>query len=379
MSILDETMPIGAPLETVTAYEAKSKQKTNLKSNLAEFGKGFVKSAGSSAINLTKTLEYARNPAQVLADKALGLKTPTERLLESKPAQKFQKELEPTNQMQKYGSYAETAAEFAIPVIVGSKVAKTYLTAKNALKLNPSELAKVNKRSLEWLSEKALRKGGQVGGGLTKTSWEMPKQLDELTKKFGTLFRSSNPLKNREAVRSEIGKISDDAEKLFEGNTRAMNFGQVKNRITDAVHKEVVGDSVYNSMDEKAQKRLVNNVVSKIQKFVKEGTNKGIYEARKEWRKNVKNLDGNLSEINSKTHRVLQNFIKDTLPPEKRVKYQKAMEDIAQLYDVDEILTAKAAAKVGKSVLKSVGKGVVKTAGGIGAIGTAGYLLNKLK
>lgn len=263
------------------------------------------------------------------------------------------------------------AAEKVIPFVekkISEQVVKKSIDkAKNALELSTEELAKVNKKNLQYLSQTGLRKVEQVGGFFKGKAFKMTKQVEDLANEFAPLLKSKDPSKNIANVIKEGENLDNISTQLVQANKKLMNLQTVKARLNDSI--KGLKDSVY-SMASKEQKRaLSNQVVDDFLSYVKEGSNAGLNEARKAWRAANAGTSGTLSKANEVVHKALQDMIEETLPEAFAKTYKLNRTQMAKLFDVQEILQAKRMNELGKSTWQKV-KGPLKNT----AIGAASAL-----
>jgi hypothetical protein len=276
--------------------------------------------------------------------------------------------LQPTNTAQKIGGAIETVAEFAVPITKLKKISDT----KNILKLNPAELKKVAGTSLDYLKEKALRKLPVPGGTFRTAEYSMPKQIDELTTEFKQIL--SNNLEKTRNNAEKLGKQYYDKNlQLFEGNTKAINTNELVKRFSKAISEDE--GTLYKTAFER--KETVSKAIKSFTKFVENGTNKGLEEARVKWRKSLAGQDGTLNKANEKMHAIIKDVVKGTLPEEKKKLYDLYKNKQAKLFDIQAIIDAKKAAKVGTSKLKEGLKKIGIAGGGVVAYEGIKKLFNK--
>lgn len=328
------------------------------------FGLGVAKSIGESALDLYKTAGFLTkiNPLsnrikEQVKKTDLGKKIISKgEEIEQKLITRAEKIIEPKTTAEKVGKIAGTIGQIATPTGLGTnayltttKTARQLSTAKKILSLSPKELKKISGTGLEFLKEKSLRKLPIKGGGFKTAEYSMPQQIEKLSSEFKDII-SSNLEKTRKNAEKLISNYGKKTLNLFSDNNPSINLNKLKISLKNAIKKDTstIYGSEFNEIADKAIKVFTSKVKSE--------TAKGLEDARLAWRFEKKKATGKLSNANEAIHKVLKNTIKELLPEEKRKLYDVYKQKQAKLFDIQDIIDAKKAAKIGTSKLKKAGK-----------------------
>lgn len=327
------------------------------RSPITDAGIGVLKGLGRTAVGLTKQAAGSFPPLGVT-----GL-SPTVQKKTGEVFAPIDKKLQPTNLPQKIGGYAETAAEILIPGSLLAKGVSKAKAIKNALTLNPAELKKLAGSGLQYLSKKEIMKQPTKGGFITEKTYEMPPKVRQLTDEFGDIL-TGNLEKDRVAAEKLGLQYKEKTLAMFEKSKKAINEKTVRARLKEALNQ----DKTTTYASEFERKDVTTKAIDNFMNKVKEGTNKGLEEARMAWRSEMKRTDDKLSKANEALHTAIKKTIKETLAEEEQIIYDLYKTKMAKLFDVQKIIDAKKAASIGTSVLKKYGPKI-----GIGAAAIGGY------
>jgi hypothetical protein len=347
---------------------------------LGQMGIGFLKGAGRSFVDAAKSgdlVETVMNPMQAITNKITGQKTFTqqmrEKALNSYPVKQLEKTLEPKNKEQKIGGYAETAAELLVPAgFIGKamKAERPLNIAKKALTMDTKELAGLAEKQFKNIFGINKSELETVGGVVTKEVKKMPQKLNELAVEFKEVLKSKNPFKNLQNVKKTRQELGKQTMGLFEGDNRILNEKTIRSYLTKTLEEATSFDSPFQ------KKEIISKTIEPFMKEVKQGTLKGLEEARAKFRFKGQDTTGKLKPAFNTLHKAIKNVIKENLPEEKKKIYDIIKTKQAKLYNIEEILKAKNKLVSGTSKAKELGKKAL-TAGGV--VGSLYFLKNMFK
>ena len=243
---------------------------------------------------------------------------------------------------------------------VESAIPEAKTAAEKALNLTTDELAKVDKRKLEFLSKEAMEQAKTTG--LFKKTYAMVDEVKKLANEFGHILTGKNPEENLALAEKEGLRLENEARSVVKNNNKMLNTAQFKNALKESING--IKDSVYRMASKDQKAALSEGAISDFMSYVKKGTLEGIDQAREAFRAANVGSDETLNKANDAIYKGVKKFIEDSLPEEERTVYREAKQAQAKLFDIREILRAKKAATIGK--LTPLGN-VAKTAGGIAA------------
>jgi hypothetical protein len=351
--------PKPEPVTQVASPVIPQTAKTNFLDKIGEVG-----SQGGRSV--LRAIEGVSDIGQKTLGRVVGVKEPSKL-----PSELTRKGITPA---EKAGGFIGEVAVAAIPAerILGlASKAKSIIGSKRALSLTAEELAKVNKKRLSYLSKESLDSAKTVGGIIKKKTLAMNEKVKGLQTEFRSLLGGSTE-KNIGKVRGAIKQAVDDTFGLIKGSNKSLNLNTVKAKLKNKLMTDQTTSysSEYELVD--VTKKSLNGFLNKV----KEGTVKGLEEARLVWRAEKKQTSGQLKKADEVLHTAIKNIIKDNLPEAERKLYDVYKTKMAKLYDVKEILRAKKEASLGKSKIGSILK---KTAIGGAAVGTIAAISKYLK
>lgn len=264
--------------------------------------------------------------------------------------------LEATNEMQKYGGYAETVGELLLParlITKATEIPRAISKAKGALELGTKELSKLSEGKFKKIFGFAKSELETKGGIIRNEAKKMPEKMTELATEFKDVLKSGNPTKNLKEAKKVGKEYWNKTLELVKNNNKSLNTNQIRSYLKQAVSDVTSFQSPFH------EQQVLDKTVEPVMKLIKKGTLEGIEQARAKLSTISRGASGELKPAMAVLNTALKNIVKENLPEADKILYDAYKLKMARLFDVREILKAKNAIVSGTSLAKKVGKGVL--------------------
>lgn len=324
--------------------KTENKQPSNI-----DYATGFVKGLARTGLDIASISPQVHNVLEIG-----GLK------------EKIEEKLKPESEKEKIGGYVETAAEIAIPsglAIKATKGIRNLSAAKKSLSLGLDDLSRISEGKFKKIFGIEKKELENIGGVIRTQTKKMPEKIDKLSKEFAEILQDtpSKNLKNAQNLGAEFRKKTLD---LFEGENKILNEKTIRAYLKKSIEENMSFDTPFQ------KKEILNKTIEPFMKQIKQGSLKGLEEARGKLSVISRDKTGKLKPAIDELNKAVKKVIKSNLPEAKKIAYDEYSKKMAKLFDIRDILKAKNVASgtsAAKKVVSVLKKGLI-VAGGYAGI-----------
>lgn len=336
------TNPSGFPTEEPPEV------KSNFFKRLSEIGKGFVKGVGASIKDTAETAGVVNKiPDSIrgFMEYIPGFNIPIRALQAANKLGEAipQEAVETTNDDQRIGYGIEKVTEFALPTGAGAKVAASTKTVRNFVKGEVDDVLKSITPNVRDLTPTEYEKLLNAGKIQPKTATKPAQYIlsdseKEAAQRYQNLVKNKDPVKNTINVIGEIAKKDEAVGAFLQENNAIFNGGELRNSILNRLD-DITDISVDQGRLDNAKAELVVNFINKLKK--KDMVS--LWKARKEFDKTIEKAFSGSPTLQNTIKREFRNAIQDFISSKTDdATYKGYMKEMAELFDIRDVLTTKA-------------------------------------
>lgn len=304
------------------------------------------------------------------------------------PEDVINKQLQPSNEAQKLGGYAETAAELAVPAVLGIKAAKDASLAQKALSLGLNETDNFEPKAINAL-DNIVPKASELtpteysdslknGRVLPKTATQ-PAQIiatDEekrLAQTYPELLQSKDPVVNINHVLDNAATVQNRVGSIIAENNHPIDTSKLQDTLLNNI-VNIDDVNANEKMVDKKKLQMIDNFVNSLAKPGETPDLQSVFDNRNSATNAAKAFSGSPTlqkELAQGLRRGIQEFIGNELPEST---YQDTMKQWSDMFKLSDNLDTIASKEKGKNALQVWIKNnptIAKTIGwGLGITGT---------